>query len=137
MRFKRDMQRPDELAGKWVSCSWNFQANDGRPHPDDVNRIPEAWKPGCVAECVGTEGEYLVLSTGAGTVRVVPFSVLPLPHAPRYLPGQQVRVRAGLSHSPFESRVRSVGWHHKNKSYHYFLEGKDTRYNESELEGEQ
>lgn len=137
MRLNQTMQQPIELSGKWVYCLWNFAANDGHPHPDDVNLIPEAWKSGCVAQCVGTEGEYLVLDSGAGTIRVAPFSAVPLPHAPKYLPGQHVRVRGDGDRSPFEAPVRTVGWHFKNKTYIYILEGKSTRYSEAELDSEQ
>jgi hypothetical protein len=131
----RDANNVQDLKDKWVSCRWNFEANDGRPHPDEALLIPKAWRSGCVARCLGVEGEYLLLSTGSRTVRVVPFSAKALPRAPKFSLGQRVRVRAETGHSAFEAPIQKLDWHFKNSTYVYFLVGKSTRYSEEELEG--
>jgi len=124
----------NNLAGRWVSCHWNFDAGDGHPHPQDKSLIPKEWRVGCVAQCVAVEGEYVALSYRDQVIRIAPFSAQPLPVPPQFRAGQWVRVRPNVDHSPCTSTVRSLGWHFKNGHYIYWLDGRTMRYSESELE---
>ena len=125
----------NDLVGQWVSCHWNFDSGDGHPHPQDRSFIPREWRSGCcVARCVAIEDEYLVLSHQERVVRIAPFGACPLPAPPRFHPGQRVRVRPNGDHSSFTAPIRQVRWHFKNGQFIYWLDGKKTRYYESELE---
>ena len=134
LRFARLTLARNDLAGRWVLCRWNFDAGQGHPHPQDRSLIPKEWRSSCVAQCVAIEDEYLALSHQERVVRIAPFSAFPLPAPPRFRPGQRVRVRPNVDHSPFTAAVKSLGWHFKNGHYVYWLERKSTRYSESELE---
>ena len=133
-RFARLTLAPNDLVGRWVLCFWNFDAGQGHPHPQDSLLIPKEWSSGCIAQCVAIEGEYLALSRQESAVRIAPFSAFPLPAPPRFHPGQRVRVRPNSNHSFFAAPVRKLTWHFKHGHYVYLLEGKSTRYSESELE---
>jgi hypothetical protein len=124
----------DDLVGQWVYCTWNFDAGNGHPHPQDGPLIPKEWFGDCVARCVAIEDEYIALSHEERIVRIAPFGVSPLPVPPQFHHGQRVQVRPSDSHSFFAAPVRKLTWHFKHEQYVYWLVGKKTRYFESELE---
>jgi len=134
LRFARLTLAPNDLVGRWVRCVWNFDAGNGHPHPQDRLLIPKEWSSYCIAQCVAVEDEYLALSHQERVVRIAPFAARPLPGPPRFHPGQRVQVRPNGNHSSFAAPVRKLDWHFKNGHYVYWLEGKSTRYPESELE---
>ena len=125
---------PNDLVGQWVYCRWNFDAGDGHPHPQDISFIPNEWRWGCVAQCVAIDDEYLSLSHRERVIRIATFFAHPLPAPPQFHPGQRVQVRPSDGHSFFAAPVRKLTWHFRNETYVYWLEGKKTRYFESELE---
>src|SRR5262249_61712009 len=88
----------------------------------------------CLVKVVGVGVDLVPCSHQERVRRIPPFAARLLPGPPRFHPGQRVQVRPNGNLSSFAAPVRKLDWHFKNGHYVYWLEGKSTRYPESDLE---
>ena len=126
--------------GHWVGCHWNFKNGDGYPHPEDARLIQQLCPHHLTAECVAVDGKYFVLRYQNHDLRIRPFSIRIMPHAPKYPHGTHVRTIVGPDvKTRLESTIRQIVWHVKNGEYTYCIDGDQRRrkriYFEHQLEG--
>ena len=126
--------------GHWVGCHWNFKNGDGYPHPEDARLIQQLCPHHLTAECVAVDGKYFVLRYQNHDLRIRPFSIRIMPHAPKYPHGTHVRTIVGPDvKTLLESTIRQIVWHVKNGEYTYCIDGDQRRrkriYFEHQLEG--
>ena len=113
-------------AGRWVSCTWNFDAGQGEPHPDDRDAIGKLCPYGVSAECVAADERYLTLAVGDQRVRVRPYAIRLRRVAPAFVPGQTVRTLVGrrgdrVVKTEYVAPVRAVEWHVERDAWVYYL----------------
>jgi hypothetical protein len=120
-----------------VECKWNFKFGQGHPHPQDSVLISELCPHSVAAECVGVEGEYVVLTLLGKTIRVRPFSIRIRPKSPAFRHGDVVRTLLGPGvKTEVIAPVLSPEWHVRNNEWAYFLDHNGRRRNHRYREGE-
>lgn len=118
--------------GRWVGCSWNFEAGQGEPHPDDREVIAKRCPYGVSAKCVATDASYLTLDVHNHLVRVRPFAIRIRRIEPTFVPGDVVKTRVGqrgdrLVKTERVAPVRAVNWHVRRDAWIYFLRAEGQR----------
>lgn len=119
------------FVGSWMVLTWNEQAQQGRVHPDDKCKLPAGG--GVTLECIGRDGDYVVVAVPAGVARVVPFGASALPRPPAFVVGALVQTKTEHGHTPRTAKVKSLGWHFKSKAHVYTLQGTTKQYPEDDL----
>lgn len=125
--------------GRWVECMWNFDANQGSPHPDAAETIAKICPHSVSAMCVGVEEPYVVLAVRDTQIRVKPFSIRIRATSPKFKHGDTVRTIPSSSvKTELVAPIRTPDWHVKNQEWTYYLETRGKRrrrmYREADLE---
>lgn len=90
-------------------------------HPKDIEKF---WKVGHhILQCVGFDGEYLVLRHDRDTYRVKPDFYYPLPDLP-FKYGDTVETVTGTKRV---GQIRDIIWHTKEKAPMYFIRVKQRK----------
>ena len=121
--------------GEWVQVRWNFDADQGKPHPE-YESVLKAFNGHFIGrlETIDSEGWLSIVYFSEYEVKLEPFSLMVIP-IPKYKIGDTLKVKDLKKHSAYSSAVSRFVWHHKDGAYYYQLEGKSKKYAESDLEG--
>ncbi|WP_118975940.1 hypothetical protein [Taibaiella koreensis] len=121
---------------KWLLYSrsiGNANSHDGLIHPDDLLKAAQK-EPG-ILECIGEEGEYLILKRLDGvTIRAKAAGIHCVLPSPRFRMGDRVQeiARPGV-----QGLISGMLWHYKDAACKFFImvdgKKKSRRYRAEEL----
>lgn len=104
----------------YVLYPWVNGTNNEFIHPNDLEEV----KAIGIAQIIGIEGEYCILSVDNAKIRARPEGIIAYLPTPKFNIGDKVK----RIDDPLKiGNIKSFFWHHKDKQYFYFLEHGETR----------
>jgi len=119
------------LQNKWGRCSWAYELENDKIHPDDLEAFKQLYCPFWVYQCIGFEGEYIKIKCMDYIYRVKSecFKVV---SEPKFRVGEDVYIKEDVI-----ARIFANQWHLDRKEHYYFVtvngKKKTRMYFESEI----
>lgn len=117
-----------DRVGKWGCASFHFidPFNDkGQVHPDDRELLISYPFTHSFHQCIGIDGDYLILQFGNIKIRVTPEHFKGGPRVPEFMPLTQVKYLNSKKRLEF-GIIKGIHFHDNERRFYYSLEVNNT-----------
>ena len=99
---------------KWGTCPWSYEFQKEKIHPDDVEQFKTFYGPFVTFECVGEEGDFIIIKCGSDTFRVKPEIFREIKES-KYKIGDTIKI------NDINATIKFNEWHVEKREHYYYL----------------